>query len=45
MIKFAGQFLPNYVRVNDLKYSVLAPIEHKTGTIHVSYTHLTLPTN
>lgn len=33
MIKFAGQFLPNYVRVNDLKYSVLAPIEHKTGTI------------
>lgn len=33
MIKFAGQFLPHYVRINDLKYSILAPIEHKTATI------------
>lgn len=33
MLNFAGVELPSYVKVNNIKYSVLAPIEHKTAKI------------
>lgn len=33
MLNFAGVDLPSYVKVNGIKYSVLAPIEHKTAKI------------
>lgn len=33
MIKFAGLFLPHYVKVKSINYSVLGEIEHKTAKI------------
>lgn len=33
MIKFANKFLPDYVKVTDIKYSILPSIDHKTEKV------------